>query len=410
MDEKTLSLIKSGWLEKMSQPDLVVSMLALSVLGTMLIIAARQLATAKTQTLRQRWAIALVGFGLAIFGAALLLFAAWKESPRLYIASLAINEFLFIASLIVGMRGGLQIQTEVSALHDRLKNARQVLQDYQNSLEAIVNRRTQALRQEVRERRRVQSELAQTAAQRDAELLFASKVQKALLEQPPDLPFAHITVNYQPVSSVSGDTYSFIHDQDRVSIVLADAMGHGVAAALLTQLVLAATRGMPADRSGPEMFADLNQLIGGSAQDVYVTASWCRLHRNGCLQFCGAGNTDLLIWRCRTREIESLDGRGQALGMFDDIVSPFSVQEVQLEPGDRVFMFTDGLMEWTNADGVMFGLDGIERNVRQLADDLLPHAVAGIQNAAWEFADMNPCKDDVTMLAIEWLGESKTRS
>ncbi len=404
LNEDTLNAAvqtKAMWLEHFNRLEIALLLCALVIHLTLLLLAYSRSRNAVSRKAARQWGlgIALLTFGCAVN--LILLYtllhdlASWLK-PALVAAAVA-----YLAIVIFWTRMGVAIDNYINGLWRQLADSRRAVEDHRTRLDQIVSRRTQALNREIAERRREQRQLNAALESQAAELEFASDLQKALLSPPPALPFAGIEVNYQSASEVSGDTYSFVWDDQAVRIVLADAMGHGVSAALITQLVMATSLEMPLESSAGQLFERLNGMIHNNRQHAYVTASWLRLDHSGRLEFCGAGNAPLLIWRAATQKLDILDGSGQPLGMFETILAPHEVQISQLSPGDRVVLVTDGLLEWSNSEGRMFGLEGIETVLRGCSNDPLDYAMAGLYASAWEFADMQACNDDVTVIGLE---------
>lgn len=412
MNQDTLNTAiqnKALWLEHFNRVEIALLLCALVIQLTLLLLAYSRVRSAASTNAARQWRLGMWLLSAGCVVNLILLYALLHGLQQWLKPALMTAAVVYLAIVINWTRSGVAIDDYVNRLWRQLSDSRRAVEEHRTRLDQIVSRRTQALNREIAERRREQRQLNAALESQAAELEFASDLQKALLSPPPALPFACIEVNYQSASEVSGDTYSFVWDDNGVRIVLADAMGHGVSAALITQLVMATSLEMPLDSSASQLFERLNGMIHNNRQHAYVTASWLRLDHSGRLEFCGAGNAPLLIWRAQREELEILDGAGQPLGMFDSIIAPHEVQVSQLAPGDRVVLVTDGLLEWSNDQGEMFGVKGIETVLQGCSGDPLDYAMAGLYASAWEFADMRACSDDVTVIGLE-LTEAPDRS
>lgn len=223
----------------------------------------------------------------------------------------------------------------------------------------------------VRERQRLYAELAQSnellaekvdqleeanrvledqAAVIQADLDRAEIIQRALLPQrPPVLNGWCIDTLYRPGSSVGGDFYdALLLDENHLALVIADAAGHGVAAAMIS--VLFKTRLHPVDQGGEilrpaRVLESLNQTLFQtlSRPGTFITAAYVLIHLpSGTTQFASAGHTPCL-WTSRDGTLRQLQRSGPALGL--EAEASYLQQEVSLQAGDRLLLYTDGVIE-----------------------------------------------------------------
>ncbi len=182
------------------------------------------------------------------------------------------------------------------------------------------------------------------------ELQLAAMVQQEFL--PRELPDVHgvrFAAMWQPASYVSGDIYDVCRlDEDHVSLFLADAVGHGVPAALLTmvicrslptrEVVAGRTRIVPPSEALARLNAEMIRRQGRTTR--FATAVYGVLNcRTRVLKLAGAGHPAPLIFR-RDGRSESLETPGGLLGVFEG--ESFDHIEVQLNVDDRLVMFSDG--------------------------------------------------------------------
>lgn len=272
----------------------------------------------------------------------------------------------------------------------------------------------------VRERQRLNQELAQSnerlaekVAQLErlcrmledqaeviqADLRRAEVIQRALLPQvPPSVDGWCVETLYRPGNNVGGDVYDVVMLDDRhVGLVIADAAGHGVAAAMLS--VLFKHRLKLTDEQGHPLMPNqvmraLNRSLhqAMSAPGAFITAAYVLLNpRTGRARMASAGHPPC-IWSSPAGESRLLERTGPALGLEAD--AHYEEASVELGVGDRLLLYTDGVVEGgpespTQDDLSRAMLTGTDRS--ELLGTLFDAAVAGIEGE----------RDDVTMILLE---------
>jgi len=187
---------------------------------------------------------------------------------------------------------------------------------------------------------------------------------------------------------------------DAYACTIADVSGKGMSAALLAALLQGAfsiTSESPARID--DLMARVNRFLNERAQgEKYATVFYCTLHRNGQIHWVNAGHPKPFLVRSAS-EIVPLDSTGLPLGMLD--AASYETRMLQLEPGDKIVLFSDGLSEAENAEGQFF-----ERSLRELLE---AHASAGstelhqrLIQAVNEFTEDADPGDDITTLVLEY--------
>ena len=243
----------------------------------------------------------------------------------------------------------------------------------------------------------------------NSELEMARQVQLSILpSEIPHLPGLEIAARYLPMSSVAGDFYDFlVPDDQHVGILIADVSGHGLPSALIASMLQSALAAQSPHASDPtQVLAGLNRAIHGKFERHYVTASYLFVDTlQGTVRYSGAAHPPFLVWQARTGRITEYVENGLMLGPFGD--SPYSAGTLSLEPGDRVLLFTDGLLEVKNAAGRDFGVDGV-RQILECKHDLPPGRFADALLYAlsnWSEDAIGPRQsDDITIIAIGFQG------
>jgi len=263
---------------------------------------------------------------------------------------------------------------------------------------------------DISEQVRVEEELRAANAKLQArqmeieeDLKLAARVQRSLA--PKSMAWDNMSVDafYHPVHSIGGD-FVLVNsmDHEHVSLVVCDVSGHGIGSALVANRIYSETTahlrsGMPL----LDMFGELNRFliedIAGSG--MFVTAAAARIDaRRRCMGFAGAGHPPAMLAR-PGQNPQLLESQSMILGALPDAVDATANLEVQLQPDDRIVLYTDGITEVFNSRGEMLGIEGVQKIVRQTSS-LPPHKMKqGILDgvAAWR---EGPPTDDVSLVLV----------
>lgn len=252
-----------------------------------------------------------------------------------------------------------------------------------------------------RERRR--SESRRTRENREIE--EAGEIQRAFL--PPSLPrvaACEMSVRWQPIERVGGDYYDvFLLEERRLGFCVADASGKGLPAALLMSNLQAGLRSLADSSAGPaETVTRLNRLFCANRfTNKFFTVFYGVLDLGRMeLIFSNAGHPPPVV-RHRQGGLSSLKGTGGLVGCFPDWT--YRQESVRLAPGDRIWLYTDGILEARGAGGGEFGPDRLERIIDELQAVPLEEAQAGVWNAVLAFCG-GALEDDATLLTFHLTG------
>lgn len=189
------------------------------------------------------------------------------------------------------------------------------------------------------------------------ELETARSIQQSILPRKiPSISRLEIAARYIPMTAVAGDFYDFIQvDSDRLGILVADVSGHGVPAALVASMVkiaFAGQSGRAADPAG--VLSGMNEVLHGRVQRQFVTAVYTFIDTaERTIVYASAGHPWPLLHRKATRKVEALKQGGLVLGPFRK--TPYVNSRVPFEPGDRLLLYTDGIIEAANSGDELFG-------------------------------------------------------
>jgi sigma-B regulation protein RsbU (phosphoserine phosphatase) len=243
------------------------------------------------------------------------------------------------------------------------------------------------------------------------ELQIANQIQSSIL--PRDVPHIaglEIVARYVPMSAVAGDFYDFLVVDDRhLGILVADVTGHGVPAALIASMLKVAFAGQTVHAEDPaRVLAGLNRALCGKFDEHFVTAAYVFVDLDRfALRYAGAGHPPLLLAprtseNGRDSESREVEANGLMLGLFPE--ATYSSVEIPLDAGDRVLLFTDGILEAMNSAREEFGKSRLKRflaasssSASHLADALL------LELRRWSGVEAQRTHDDdITLLVLDF--------
>src|SRR5919112_1296558 len=264
-------------------------------------------------------------------------------------------------------------------------------------LEKRVAERTEQLKRAMAK----QQEEAQERERIEQELRVARLIQQTLLPKSvPGLAGYDVAAYYRPAREVGGDFYDFLELEDgRLGLVVGDATGHGVPAALMmanTQSVLRAV----AQRGGFEpgrILAEVNEVLRSYIPpSMFVTCFYAILDpRSGALRYANAGHDLPYLWH--GGDCEELRARGMPLGLMPGM--SYEEKEMVLDAGEAALFYSDGLVEAHDPDGQLFGFPRLRALIaehgeeRSLGDFLLEELYSFV-GEGWEQ------EDDITLLTL----------
>ena len=235
------------------------------------------------------------------------------------------------------------------------------------------------------------------------ELAIAREIQQGLLPRTlPTIPGYEIAAVNISSKQVGGDYYDVIPiAQDQYIFAIGDVSGKGTPAALLMANVQASLRAFaPMGMSLPDATSRINDLTcQNTGQDKFITFFWAALDRERReLRYVNAGHNPPFLLRA-DGSIERLDVGGIILGLMKT-VSPYCEGRVNLNSGDVVVMFTDGVSEAMNAQEEDYTEERLEELLKHLRSESPSVIIEKVRNALDKFTHGTPQSDDITMLVI----------
>ena len=246
----------------------------------------------------------------------------------------------------------------------------------------------------------------------EEEMKKSHDIQTRLLPQKsPEVEGIRIGNIWVAAREVGGDYYDFIQfDEHRLGIVVADVTGKGMSAALVMTMARAVLRSQVGQLASDSSSGALGRVVTGinhtiSAdmnEDVFITMFFGLFDaRTQKLSYVDCGHNKPILFHRGSGEHESLKGKGIALGIFPDF--EYIESEVDLSPGDLVFIYTDGVPEAMNLDHELFGM---ERVLEILQDNTTldsQELAQLIYHRLGQFAGEAPQHDDITLLVADIL-------
>ena len=236
----------------------------------------------------------------------------------------------------------------------------------------------------------------------EQELRVARSIQQASLpKEVPTLENWQITPYYQPAREVGGDFYDLFELEDgRVTVVMGDAAGKGIPAALVvsaTSSVLRAVAQALGSSSPSEVLAQVNEtLFARIPPNMFVTCFYAILDpKNGSMNYANAGHDLPYLWH--GGDCEELRARGMPLGLMAGM--SYEQKKIELDAGEGVLFYSDGLVEAHDAKGEMFGFPRLrdliaEHDDKRALGDFLLGDLYSFVGEGWEQ------EDDITLLTL----------
>lgn len=196
------------------------------------------------------------------------------------------------------------------------------------------------------------------------ELDVASRIQKKILPADVDEIFGlEIAQYFEPAKEIGGDYYDYtILDDNVFSITIADVSGKGVPAAFLMALgrSVLKTLTLTGDFAPNENLNELNKIIYSDiTEDMFITMMHSKYNKeNKTLYYSNAGHNPIVVYRASTDSIELHTVKGVAIGFLEEY--KYRQGKIQLNKGDIVIFYTDGITEAENSNKEMFGLERLK--------------------------------------------------
>ena len=303
----------------------------------------------------------------------------------------------------------LKKDVEVMSNGDLDKQAAIHGNDEISDLAMAFNKMTESLKKYI-------SDLTSVTAEKErigAELNVATQIQSSMLPSTfpafPDDKRFDIYASMTPAKEVGGDFYDFFKIDDKhLAIVVADVSGKGVPAALF--MVIGKTLIKDHSTLGKglgEVFQEVNNLLcEANSEGLFITAFEAVINlETGEVTYVNAGHEMPYIYR-KGKEFNAFEMKAAfVLAGMENM--KYKAGTFNIEPGDKIFQYTDGVTEATDAHNELYGMDrlkkALDENSAKRPNELLPAVKADID----KFVGDAPQFDDITMLGFEYISKEK---
>jgi PAS domain S-box-containing protein len=263
---------------------------------------------------------------------------------------------------------------------------------------------------DISEQKRIEEQLRESNAlleerQREieADLSIAARVQQSLA--PHSVIWKDLTVEayYSPAHKIGGDFGVVLSQGDEsLNIIVCDVSGHGVGSALMAGRIYSETLHALERRTAPvALLQRLHEFVSDrlAQEDFYFTMAAARFRQSGHrMSFAAAAHPPAILVSNGTLRL--LSSRNAILGRLPELAPSAPADEIELAPGDRLVLYTDGLVEVFNSLEQMLGIQGLQELIRHSATRPLPEMKQAILDgvAAWSHG---PLADDVSLVIVE---------
>lgn len=238
------------------------------------------------------------------------------------------------------------------------------------------------------------------------ELELAAAIQKDLLPKNiPQVAGLDIAAGLIPAEEIGGDCYDFIQtDSENLLMYLGDVTGHGVPSGIVVSIANALIYNYAGSSDMKSILINVNRILKQkTSSNMFITLvmlNWNRLLQK--LTYVSAGHEQMIHYHAKEKKITLVPSNGIALGITLDIQKHLQEESLNLEPGDSLIIYSDGIPEsWRNQHEI-YGHSRLKRAVNEYSD--LPSAMA-IRNALLadvkEFSNGYKQMDDITLIVLK---------
>ena len=245
----------------------------------------------------------------------------------------------------------------------------------------------------------------------DRDLKSAAAIQQSLLpDRYPKIDSIQVAWRFEPCEQIGGDIFN-IHNMDErnVGLYMLDVCGHGVPAALISVAVSQFLNsgdgllGNNCELVSPDIVLNrLDHAFPFERFDSFFSIICMTLDVDqGLLTYSSAGHPPPVLVRSNGF-IEMLDCRGPSIGIGSE--GTIGQQSIKLHPGDKIVLYTDGLLENRNAAGAFFGKQRFYEKIKKYRNEPVQKIVAAVYATVKEFGQQAKPEDDISILAVEYCG------
>jgi HAMP domain-containing protein len=238
------------------------------------------------------------------------------------------------------------------------------------------------------------------------ELKIAGEIQQRLI--PKDIPKMKgldVAAGIIPAEEIGGDMYDFIGlENGRYLMYLGDVTGHGVPAGIVSSIANAVFYGYSRETDLQKMILNVNTVLTAKTMpNMFMTLCLMEWNENEeSFRYVSAGHDKILHYKASSKEVKFLQAGGMALGMADDISKGIELNDVDLETGDYLVIYSDGIPEAFRNDKECYGMDRFLAAAKQFGDLETSLAIKEAFLAdVEEFVAGHPQSDDITIIVLK---------
>jgi hypothetical protein len=238
-----------------------------------------------------------------------------------------------------------------------------------------------------------------------AEIDAANRIQAALLPSVhPEMGSASVVSHYRAATEIGGDYFDFLPlEGGRLGLAFGDVAGHGLTSGIVMSMTKAALLVQVRHDASPVTVLEvLNDIVMKTApKRMLMTFFFGVLDpATATLRFASAGHLDPYVYRARYRRLELLSAWGFPLGVRRR--EPFHESVVRFEPGDRLILYSDGLIEALNDDGEPFGFERFEGVILSRGEKGADALKQALLESVKTFTRNRPPEDDQTLVVVSF--------
>lgn len=258
--------------------------------------------------------------------------------------------------------------------------------------------------QKAKKYEKMNQELEEINQDLENDLKIAEETQNACLAKMIEVPFLRTAVRYIPWGRVSGDMYDAILDKEGAfTFFLGDATGHGISAAFFTMMGKVGLSTVSPETPTDDVIRELNVLLSScTPANAFMTGVFMRITPEGWMTMTNAGHCPVLILPANRNEIISVNPSGLALGIFAQELKPYSKESFELQNGDKIFIYTDGITEYANRAGEMFKQKRFNAFLEEHRSLDLEMILTYLLQTLVDFSGDQKPNDDLTIVGLEY--------
>ncbi len=270
------------------------------------------------------------------------------------------------------------------------------LQEFRLKVTQVLEHR--AMRLQLESQRR-ELQMHQSMIARDLKL--AAQVQMSLVPRPLQNDRFEVAVRYKPMIGVGGDFSDIFEEGETVTLTMVDVTGHGITAALLVNRMANEIRRLVRENLDPHLVLhQFNDFICDSfaGTGMFLTMFICKFDlAAGALTYAGSAHPAAIIWREQNSKFEKLESQNPIIGFEPAAPERFSQSRTTVAAGDKVLMYTDGIIEAENSHKKPWGLSGMLQCFRAATYAPANHVAETLIKELEQWRQ-GPLRDDVYLL------------